>query len=788
MQNIYPYQIATLVLAIVALLLLGRGMFLRRKLARSEEDAARLEALTLKATEILASAPDGLFLWDHSLGGIACSRRLAVILGLEAGTLSRFDDIRECFEDDSSKFLEQAIGLLKSNGTPFDILLRSGDKHIQAIGSRAETAEAKPVADLVWMRDVSDTVQAALKTLPDELASTAKPGVSDQHLARLLNALSLPVWIRDESLALAFVNEAGQSIDLNKSDQAEEATSKKKSVTNRMTFPHTSNPIMMEMTEIPLAIEGVNAGTVGYAIDRTRQEMDTARFLKERADQNNVLENLGTAIAIFDQNARLTFSNTAYAKLWALETSWLKTGPTLGEIFERLREQRSLPEVTDFKAFKTAQLTRFKSLRETINELLHLPDGRTVNTIISPHGGGGLVFTYEDDSDRLNLERSFRTLDAVQRETLDNLHEGIIVIGPDGRLKLSNPIFARVWHLNAELTSEGTHITEIVDATRPLFPTPDGKTPWSDESWKKGREKIISKLLGRQASQGRLTLEDGTILDYANIPLPDGAMMSSYIDVTDSSKVEQALRQRALAYQEADRLKSEFIANVSFEVRTPLTSIIGFADMLRQNMFGELNSRQLEYADSILGTSKGLLSVIGNILDLASIEAGKINLDYQAVNLHELLSSVIDLTKERIGRKELNIEFQCSPEIGAIIVDETRIKQVIFNLISNAITYTPPRGAISLKAEQDTANTTITITDTGIGIPTSDHDRLVQPFEKGKTIPDVNSTGEAQGVGLGLTIVKKFVELHGGNIEIKSSRGRGTTITCQLPNKPTNPA
>jgi len=348
-------------------------------------------------------------------------------------------------------------------------------------------------------------------------------------------------------------------------------------------------------------------------------------------------------------------------------------------------------------------------------------------------------------------------------------------------------MFAKAWQLEAERTDQDTHITDIVDAIRPQFPTPDGKTPWSDDSWKKQRERIISSLLGRQASQGRLTLTGGTILDYANIPLPDGAMLSSYIDVSDSSRVEQALRQRALAYQEADRLKSEFIANVSFEVRTPLTSIMGFADLLRQNLVGELNKRQREYTDNILDTSRGLLSVLGNILDLATIEAGKITLEYRAINLHDLLVSVLELTRERTERKELRVDFQCPPDFGAIIIDETRIKQVIFNLLSNAITYTPPRGSITLQAEQDAAETRITLSDTGIGMPVSERERLMQPFETGTRLAKDARAGvdhdDKHGVGLGLTISRNFIELHGGRLDIKSSRGRGTTIICHLPNK-----
>jgi signal transduction histidine kinase len=287
---------------------------------------------------------------------------------------------------------------------------------------------------------------------------------------------------------------------------------------------------------------------------------------------------------------------------------------------------------------------------------------------------------------------------------------------------------------------------------------------------------VIKRLMSREPSSGRLLRGDGTVLDYANLPLPDGAVLLSYLDVTDSVRVQLALRQRAEAMEEANRLKSEFIANVSYEVRTPLNTIVGFAEILTEEYFGTLNQRQMEYSRGIVEASQNLTTVISDILDLASIEAGTMALELDTVDLHAMLVGVLNLTRERARRKALKVEFDCPPDIGWMVADEKRVKQVLFNLLSNAVTFTPPRGTIRLSAWRDGDDIAIAVSDTGVGIPQADQERVLRTFERGGA-PDTRQGG----AGLGLSLVTRFIELHGGRVEVKSAPNKGTTVTCRLP-------
>ena len=784
LTDIDPLQAFVAGAAVAALVGFVVFIMQRQKLTAVETERQRLEAVALKAKEMLAATPDGLFLWDHANGGFTCSRRLAVLLNLKDGILSRYDDLRERFEGESLKTLEQCVSLLRGPGTPFDVMLISGRRRIQAIGGRAETDDGNVLADMVWMRDITSTGETGVGR---RVSSINTSGLEDRHLTALLDAMPLPVWLRDSKLSLAFINHAARNVVSADAGMAARARQQRGTVTERMHVNAGGEERLLEISETPLGILGggdakdgdsnasATGGTIGFAIDRTESEVKEDELARFSAERNPVLETLDTGIAIFDADAKLRFFNAAYATLWDLEPDWLAGDPELGEILERLREHRKLPELSDFRDYKMRQLEQFETLTQPSEELMHLPDGRAIRALVNRQGKGGLVFVFDDVSDRLDLERSFKSLIAVQKETLDNLHEGIAVFGADGRLKLFNPVFMGLWGLDEAMLTDAFHVSDFVDHSRQHLTVEGG---WDDLSWGVHKDMVVNRLMRREASTGKLELANGTVIDYANLPLPDGAMLLSYLDVTDTAQVETALRQRAEALGEADRLKNEFIANVSFEVRTPLTTVIGFAEMLGQEYFGKLNRRQAEYAKGILETTNGMMAVVGDILDLASIEAGRLKLDRDTLDVHELLVSALNLIRDRARKKEIKLEFDCPPDIGWIDADAKRLKQVIFNLLTNATTFTPERGTVRLEARREDDDLILTVADTGIGIPQADRERVFQPFDQGS-----NPEADKSGAGLGLSLVRNFIALHDGAVDVKSPPGRGTTITCRLPAK-----
>ncbi|MDR3440376.1 ATP-binding protein [Telmatospirillum sp.] len=793
--------LAIFVVLLTILIFLPIILWLRSQLRQALDEANRFDIDRSRLNEILASAPDGFFRWDLGPDGSVqsenCSRRLAVLLGLFGGTNATFADILENFGPEAATALTSAVDGLHRQGNRFELelALKEGSRRIQVVGSRAANPEGTPLADVLWMRDVTEGATEV------EILSHQRHdlGTERDRLRSLLDALPKPVWMRDDDLSLVDCNQAyARAVDAASPEDAvsagtelipASAVREARALAARARasgLPRSEQfhlvmegaRRLVELTEVPFH-SALSSGllTAGIAIDRTREEDLQAEIGRHVAAQAEVLENLGTAIAVFSADTHLSFFNTAYSMLWQLDADWLGTEPTYGNLLDVLREQRRLPEVADYRAFKEEELRRFTSLLEAREDLLHLPDERTLRRVISAHPFGGLLFTYEDVTDALALERSHKTSLAVHRETLDNLHEGIAVFSSDGRLRLSNPAYGRIWNLSPEELDSEPHINDLVERHQRYFTTA--------ADWPAVRSWMLAQSSDREARHGRIERSDGAILDYASVPLPDGAVLTTWLDVSDSARVERALRDRNDALAAADRLKSEFIANVSAEVRTPLTTILGFSEILSNGYFGALNPRQLEYTNGITEAGNYLLQVLSDILDLATIEAGQMTLSLNAVDVHAMLTGVLKLTRERLREKQLVLHFDCPLDIGWMVADERRVRQVLFSLLSNAVKFTPPHGQITLAAMRASVEggeeILVTVADTGRGISAKEQQVVFGSFVRGSPENADKAGTNTVGAGLGLSLVKNFVELHGGWVELHSVPSEGTTFIIHLP-------
>ncbi len=532
---------------------------------------------------------------------------------------------------------------------------------------------------------------------------------------------------------------------------------------------------LMEFTEQPLDGGGE---ILGFARDFTDLETMQAELARHVSAHGEVLENVAVAIAIFGPDARLTFFNSAFAQLWRLEEDWLASEPSLDELLERLRERRRLPEYADFRAFKRQQLAMFTSLLAPQEELLHLPDERTLRLVVSPHPFGGLTFVYEDVTDKLALERSYNTLIEVQRETLDNLYEAVAVLGSDGRLKLWNPAYAQIWKLPAEALVGEPHVGEIVEKTRAFF-----EMPGSPEPWVSLKERVINRLMAHTEQSVRLQRADGSMLHAAIVPLPDGNVLLSYLDVTglDAGRARAAASAtRRWRPRAGSRASSSPTSPTSCARRSTPSSASPRSWRTSISASSTRASRNTAAASSTARSA--CMSLINDILDLATIEAGYMTLETQEVDIHAMMSSVLTLARERARNQSLTLNFDCPAEIGSIKGDERRLKQALFNLVSNALKFTPPGGSVTLAARREDDGVALAVSDTGVGVPSEDHARIFEKFERG------NPQARQSGPGLGLSLVKSFIELHGGRVELDSSPGSGTTVTCYLAATPPSPA
>ncbi|MFW0776583.1 MAG: ATP-binding protein [Rickettsiales bacterium] len=605
-----------------------------------------------------------------------------------------------------------------------------------------------------------------------------------KNYSTIINMAPYPIWQRDESLGICYYNitygEAVEEVS-DTEDGVPELSNKVRTVAK--TAMKTGQPAydrqyivvngqrrLYHITELPIPEEKT---CIGFAIDISEVDQLKQDLTRHMSAQDDLLESTASAMAIYGADMHLKSYNYAFAALWKLDEGWLESHPTYGEILETLREKRKLPEQANFQLFKQQQLKLFTDLIDPQEEFFYLPDGKALRVIALPHALGGIMFAYEDVTDRLALERSYNTLIAVQRETLDNLYEGVAVFGEDGCLKLCNPGYLKMWNLDGDIIKSEPHVRDVVEKSKDLFIYDD---------WETFKKNHVEHIQARDFLAQQIERTDGKVIDWRKVPLPDGATLITYMDITDSTVVERSLRERNEALQEADKLKTQFLANVSYELRSPLTSISGFSEMLSQEYFGELSDKQKEYVEGIHNSSQHLMRLINDILDLASVEAGYMRLEIHQFGIYSTMKSVMALVSERTKELGIDVEFKCSTRLGKMTGDETRIKQILFNLLSNAIKYSEAGQTISFGAKEvDGEYVTMWVEDQGQGIPPEEQESIFSKFYKGRSQEQSSAkSGKRSGTGLGLSIVKSFVELHGGEITLQSDIGKGARFECKF--------
>ena len=773
------FELIGLILGIVGIVGLPFITYLNHLYDQSHLIAQKKEDLT----HILESMPEARCWWKVEDTRVHCSRPFAGLLKLNLDHPVELVDIMNQFDSDSAALLNRAIQHVRQTGQGVKQQLTLIDQQTLV---QADIIKVKQPQHNLLILSVKNITDSALESQKLDVELTTLR-FEHEMLRAMVDTVPVALWYRNPDNQVIFCNQAyAGAVECSPGQAARDH--KELIEKTRSTSPyHLAVKVkesgqsqsqrghvvmgglrrLVEMTEVPHK----PGCTVGYALDLTDSEDMASELARHISAHQEVLHQLSTPIAVFGPDTCLQFFNSAYVKLFGFEETWLEDRPSFGDILQDLRERRKLPEYTDFQAFKLTQLQLFKTLLFPLQELIHQPDDQILRLLVTPHPLGGLLFMYDDVTDKLALERRYNTLIAVQKETLDHLYEGIVVLGSDSRLRLNNPAAARIWQIGEGDIAPGHHATELLGLVRPFFST--------QEEWQNFQESFLTIINERIPKSGQFNRADLSMIQYAYVPLPDGSHLFSFIDVSDRWRVEQALQERNQALEQADRIKSDFLSHVSYELRAPLNTVIGFAEILINQYFGALNEQQTDYCRGMISSAQRLLALINDILDMASIEAGQMTLVQQPINLENFLSSVMGLVYNRLHDQGLEIFHENLCPAKTFMGDERRLKQALFNLLSNAVKYTPPGGKIHLKAfakgEGANACLCLAVRDTGVGISEEDRGRIFKIFER------VASDSKTIGAGLGLSLVKRLIELHGGTIDIESKAGKGTTITCTIP-------
>jgi signal transduction histidine kinase len=770
--------------AVLALLIGGAGyaLFVGWRL-KADAQAASARA---REAEALHSVSPAMAMLVRADGRVEMPPRLVEWLGLKIAP--RF--LQDLAVDGTGLPEEEAhamasdVQAAQRAGRPFVRALhpQGSGRSITVCGSRVPGKLGATGAVAVWMLDATDS-ERELTRLREQVGELSS---AFDALTGLIEAAPLPMWYRGSDMRLAMVNTAyvlavegrdaadviARELELVEGSGRGGPQAGAKAARATGTPQHEVLPATIKGERRSLRVHDVpllSGGVAGFAVDIEDLEQSRAGARRFADAQRAMLDRLSAGVAQFGPDRGLVFCNQPFRRMFAMRSEWLADRPEFERVLERMREANRLPEVRDFPGWKAERRGWFVPGEGANEENWHLPGGTHLRVVAQPLPDGGLLTIFEDRTEQVQLASARDTLLRVRTATFDNLFEALAVFAADGKLQLWNNRMRAVWGFEEEFLAGHPRVDTFADAAAPKLATPNRAALIP--------ELVRSATIERQQRGGRVAFADGRHFEFAAVPLPDGNALLTMLDITDSRRAEQALRDRANALEAADRVKTQFVANMSYELRTPLTSISGFAEMLHGGYAGKLTPDADGYVEAILQSVERLGLLIDDVLDLTQggddAEIAKVDVDL-AATARAAAETIMPAAK----RRKLDFAVELARSTGRVSGDPKRLKEIIEHLLRHAVASTPEGGRILLHSDGSATGARIIVSDDGFGMDAESVSRAFDRFGE----PGMQPTGE-RALGLGLPLARQFVESHGGRIDLVSEPGEGTLVTVELPRR-----
>ena len=786
-MDVTPFSLVLIALVLAAWAV-GAGVVVLR--ANRSVRRAKSMRTSLKRMQTLLDVGPALPLLIRVDGRIEAPDKLARMLGLQAMPKYLSELAAQAGNPRAGGVAQSQIDQLwgkiqttQKSAAPFRmaINLPGSQRSLALYGTLADPQVSPGGAALVWVFDFTES-HAEMARLR---AAAARATGDFAALVGLIEAAPMPMWFRDADLKLQLVNQAyvdavgapgaaevvqGQIELLEFEDGRAPADIARASLQSQDASERIVAATIhgarrtLRVSDLPLGQEGV----AGYAIDIEEQQQVARDFRAFRDAQRALLDQLSVGVALFDDEERLTFANRPFRRLFGLTDEVIEANTPFERFLAEARERGRTPEVRDFPEWRRERAGWF-GMRETLEEAWPLPGGTHLRVVAQPMPDGGLVLITEDRTESLALSAVRDTLLRTRTATLDSLFEALAIFAPDGSVQLWNRSFAGTWGLATDLLDQHPSADELLTAIGRNLVNPS-------EASLIGAA-VRAATLDRREKEGRVDLADGRTLRFAGIPLPDGNGLLTVLDITASQKAEQALRERAEALEEADAVKANFLANMSYEFRTPLTTIGGYAELLKSGAASDPQAAG-EYVDAILAAVERLTEQVENVLDLSQSEAGLLPIRKERLDVLDFLTALVREREAAIIAAGLSLDLK--GRRGRIIdADPRQLGRAIGNLLDNAIAGTPDGGriVIEIKRALDGA-------DGGIEIRIADNGRGMTSQElaiaQGGLKPGGAGAPERR-TGLGIPLARQLIAAHDGTLEIVSRKGTGTTATIRLP-------
>lgn len=777
-------------LALIGLLLAawtiaaGWAVLWARAKARRAENAQRVARRLGRMVDESPALP----LLVRADGRIEAPQRLANWLGLPQVPqyLTELDAGEAGIAAEQLAELAEAVRRTQKTAAPFRMVAtpRGSSRSLALRGHLADPQVSPGGAALVWVFDFSDS-ESELVKLREE-AARAKGDFS--ALVGLIEAAPMPMWFRGPDAQLRLVNHAyveavgGDSADrvvadgveliesvdgLTAAQVAMQAAQQHLPIERMVSATIAGQRRALRVSDLPLRDEGV----AGYAVDVEDMEQQARDFRAFRDAQRAMLDQLSAGVAQFDVKRQLTFANQPFQRIFELKPAHMLNPPPFERLLDLAHDHGRVPEARDFPGWRREKAAWFVA-DHAQEEAWALSDGTHLRIVAQPLPDGGLLLIAEDRTEQLRLSATRDTLLRTRTATFDSLFESIAVFAPDGRMQLWNRRFAADWGLDSEFLDTHPRIEALLERIGARLKRPDRARAVGDA--------VRGATLDRRQTGGRAVLSDGRTLEFAGVPLPDGNGLLTVLDITDSQKAEDALRERNAALVEADALKTRFLANMSYEFRTPLTSIGGFAELLQAGLGGDLSPQGQEYVAAIVASVGRLGEQIENVLDLSQSEAGMLPLSREDIDLFPFVARLVEDRAQRIRDAGLSLDLRGDKSAGRIEGDPRRLSRAIGHVIDNAIAATPRGGRVLVELAHRRVKgrdrRRIVVSDNGPGM---DAATLARALEGVKLSADGKAVERRQG--LGLPLARQLVEAHGGTLELLSEPGQGTAAIIELP-------
>lgn len=672
---------------------------------------------------ILENNPLPWCAFDTSLNNFTCSLSFKALLGVQTEQDMSLHDFYKIVSAHPLSTLYQAVQDSINIGSLFSIqsTLKHTQKEIIISGQKLTTIQKNFTHkhsnshEFIFMtiEDITDTNKKRKK---EELTyvQTLK---EKKIISNVANNIPMALWHRNAQGRIDYCNETYATAldcstakiitenlelfsknDINLHKLSEHSLAKQQPSTAREYAVVQGKRRFVEVGIYPIA---ETFSTVGYALDCSETEDLSSKLSFTTSAYHEIFNTISIPIAVFDEHKNLNYYNAAYTKLFDFKESFLEKNITFADILDDLRTRKKIPEHANFKEYKRKRAELFKNIIKPIEEFIDLPNEDTLRVRIAPYPLGGLIFVYENITDKLNLERGVNTLLAVQKETINHLYEALIVIEKNGKIQFLNKSMEQLFNIQNAKTLVGAPFNAWTAIFKNFFLDEKQHANWT--------EYLSSLFINRHPISERLFLLNELVINWFYSPLPDGSHMLGFLNVSEEWNNERQLKAHSLDLEKKNTLKQNYINQVTHELQKPINNIIGFSNSLAQQLFGTLNEKQLNYCQLIENNTENVKFLIDDVLCLIGLDQYSLTITPQPFILHNMLSALRSMIEPIFQEKGVDFTISNNSTQSKVIGSEKHLKQALFAIIKDLIVYTPEDASININIKNNNEGKYLTI-------------------------------------------------------------------------------